>query len=122
MTSRTKIKNRVQRKTNLFLRETINQALENPTWSEVAKLISSPRRNHSRLNLFQIDAKSAVGDTILIPGKILSKGNLTKKIRICALSISEKAREKLKETKSEFVPIIEEIKKNKKAEGIKVLR
>lgn len=109
-------------KTNPKLKETIASALKHEQWSEIAKLLASSTRKQSALNLFQIDKKTSEGDTVIISGKVLSKGNLTKKIKICALSISENAKEKLKDTKSEFVYLINEIQKNPKAEGVKILR
>ena len=72
--------------------------------------------------MFEINAHTKEGDTVVIPGKVLSKGELTKKIRLCALGISEVAREKLKKTKTEYATILEEIKKNPRAEGIKVIK
>ena len=122
MLSKTKIKMRKRRKTNPELAETIKLASKNQNWMNIAKILSGPTRKYSSLNLFQIDEKAKTGDTILITGKILSKGDLTKKIKIVGLSISAEAKEKLKTTKSEFIPIIEEIKKNVKFEGIKILR
>ena len=122
MLSKTKIKMRKRRKTNPELAETIKLASKNQNWMNIAKILSGPTRKYSSLNLFQIDEKAKTGDTILITGKILSKGDLTKKIKIIGLSISAEAKEKLKTTKSEFIPIIEEIKKNLKFEGIRILR
>ena len=74
------------------------------------------------MNLDQIDEKSKEGDTILVPGKVLGTGEVTKKLRIVAFSFSESARQKLKEKKCEMVTILEEIKVNPKAEGIKILK
>ena len=54
-------------------------------------------------------------------GKVLGSGEISKKIRICALHFSESARGKLEKSKSEIVTILEEIKKNPKAEGVRVL-
>ncbi|MBU0977901.1 MAG: 50S ribosomal protein L18e [Nanoarchaeota archaeon] len=120
--SKTKLKSRVQRKTNPVLVETLQAAIKNPAWKPVANILSSSTRKYSSLNLFEIDKETKAGDTVIIVGKVLSNGELTKKVRICALSISEKAQEKLKSTKSEIVSILEEITKNPKAEGIKILR
>lgn len=120
--SKTKIKSRVSKKTNPVLVETLQAAIRNPAWNDVAKILSGPTRKQSSLNLFEIDKQTKAGDTVVIIGKVLSKGELTKKVRICALSISEKAQEKLKPTKSEAVSILEEITKNKKMEGVKILR
>lgn len=122
MISKTHIKARTRMKTNPVLVETIVAARKNAKWNEVAKMLASPRMQHASLNLREIDAKTTAGDTVVVPGKVLSVGNVTKKVRICALSVSEKAAEKLKDTKSEMVSILEEIHKNPKAEGIKILR
>jgi len=122
MLSKTQMKTRMKRKTNPELEETIGRSMKNKNWTNIAKILSGPTRKQAALNLSDIEKNSKIGDTIVVPGKILSQGDLTKKIRICALSISAQAREKLKDTRSEFVTFIEEIKKNPKAEGIKVLR
>ena len=120
--SKTKIKTQARRKTNPVLVETILAARKNSYWLKIAKLLSTPTNNFSSINLFEIDRQTTAGDTVLIPGKVLSKGELTKKVRICALAISEKAKEKLSSSKSEIVSILEEINKNPKAEGVKIIK
>ena len=120
--SRTKLKERKRRKTSPELIKTIDLAMKNPSWNFLVKELSSSTRKTPSVNLKDIDAKVKTGDTIVITGKILSKGDLTKKIRICALSISQSALERLKESKSEFIKLKEEIIKNKKAEGIKLIK
>lgn len=120
--SRTTIKRRNSKKTNPELSETIKLAMNNKPWFNVAKAVSVSTQRQSRVNLEEIDKQTKTGETVVVPGKVLSNGNVTKKVRIAALGISEKALEKLKETKSEFVSILDEIKKNPKAEGIKIVR
>lgn len=121
MISKTGLKARARRKTNPELVQTISLAIKNSHWREIAKILSGSTRKHSQVNLSEIDKHSAAGDTIIVPGKVLSKGELTKRIRICALSISSEAKEKLKSTKSEFAYLAEEIRKNSEAEGIKII-
>lgn len=120
--SRTKIKGRISNKTNSALAETIRLALNNSAWKKIAQILSNSTREYSSVNLKEIDALAKEGDTILIPGKVLASGDISKKVRICSLSISASAREKLKRTKSEYASIAEEIKINKKAEGVKVIQ
>ena len=120
--SNTKLKFRVKRKTNPEISETIFAANENPNWRSLAKILSGATRLYSSINLSDIDKQASAGDTILVPGKVLGSGDLTKKVRICALAISNSAKEKLKSTKSEYVSILQEINSNKKAEGVKILR
>jgi len=120
--SKTKLKERAGKKTNPELAATILAIAKNPAWVKYGKIISSPTRKHPSVNLSNIDKKASAADTILVPGKVLSQGNLTKKVRICSFSISKSAKNKLKETKSEWVPIIKEIKENPRAEGIKIIQ
>ena len=122
MISKTKIKSRVRRKTNPEIAETIALALKNPSWREVAKILSSSTSKYSSVNLEDIEKQTKIGETVVVPGKVLGVGNVSKKVRIAALSISETALSELKNTKSEFVIILDEIKKNPKAEGVKLVR
>ena len=66
--------------------------------------------------------ESKEGDTIVIPGKVLSQGELTKRIKIVAFSFSERAKEKLLSSKCGVSTIKDEIKKNPKAEGIRIVK
>lgn len=120
--SRTKIKYQIRRKTNPETIGAIRLAMKHKPWAGVLAMLSGPKSNYNSLNLLQIDKNTSIGDTVLIIGKVLSLGSISKKLKICALSISAKAREKLKESKSEFIHISEEIKKNPKFEGIKILK
>ena len=122
MVSKTTIKKRSKSKTNPELQETLSLAVKNSEWHPVAKILSSSTRLFSAVNLDKIDKQTKLGDTVVIPGKVLSKGELTKKVRIAALSFSMAVLEKAKKSKSELVSIKEEIKKNPKFEGIKIIR
>lgn len=120
--SQTHIKDKARRKTNPTLADAIKNARKNKSWVKLAHVLSGASRKHASINLEQIDKQTKAGDTILVPGKILGSGDITKKIKICALGISASALSKLKASKSEFITIGEEIKSNAKAEGIKVIQ
>jgi ribosomal protein L18E len=121
MKSKTKIKEQSQKKTNPNLVETLKETIKNPEWKKVASLLSGSTRNFKSINLFNIDKETKAGDTVVIVGKVLSGGELSKKVRICALNYSSKVEKKVKESKSEMVSILEEVKKNPKAEGIRLI-
>ena len=93
--SRTKIKYQIRRKTNPEIIEAVRLAMKHKPWAKVLEMMSGPKSNYNSLNLLQIDKNTSTGDTVLIIGKVLSLGSISKKLRICALSISAKAREKL---------------------------
>lgn len=120
--SERKVKERIMKKTSASLVELALEMKKHTSWHDVRKVLVSSTRKMPALNLDEIDNHAKEGDTIVVPGKVLSKGDVTKKIRICALGFSAGAREKLKKTKSEVVTIMEEVKKNPKAQGVKILR
>ena len=122
MKSKTTIGKQISRKSNPRLVETIIAAKKNKGWVEIAGIISSPRRNKISMNLEEIDKKTKEGDIVVVPGKILSQGNVGKKIKVIAVNFSEKAKEKLLTSKSEVSEILDEIKKNPEAKGIRILK
>lgn len=122
MKSKTKIEKQTKRKTSKELIQSIINAKKSKGWLEVAGIISSPKRKRINANLEKIDKESKEGETILVPGKVLSQGEINKKIKIVALGFSKKAREKLSKSKIGVSSINEEIKKNPDAKGIKILK
>ena len=122
MKSKTKISKQLERKTNPELSETILLAKKSSAWLEVASLLSGPRKNRANLNLNEIEKKAGNFKIVLIPGKVLSQGEISKKIKVVALSFSKKAREKLLKAGCEVKNILEEIKSNPNAKDVGVLR
>jgi large subunit ribosomal protein L18e len=122
MKTKTLIEKQLRRKTNPELVETIIAAKKAKAWGEIVGLISTPRKRHISINLSEIDKKAKQGDIIVIPGKVLSQGEISKKIKIVALNFSEKAREKLLKSDSEAISMLKEIKSNPEAKGIKILK
>ncbi|MFA5992324.1 MAG: 50S ribosomal protein L18e [Candidatus Pacearchaeota archaeon] len=120
--NKTKIERKLRRKTNPDLVKTIISAKKNEKWLEVSNLISTPRKKQVALNLDEINNAVKDNETVIVPGKVLSMGEIDKKIKIVALSFSEVAKQKLKKMKVEISFIDEEIKKNPEAKNIHILR
>lgn len=104
-----------------MLVETIIATKKNKNWSKIAEILSSPRKNKININLEKIDKETKQGDVVVIPGKVLSQGDINKKIKVVALNFSEKAKDKLLKSKCEVSTILEEIKKNPEAKEIRIL-
>ena len=122
MKTKSKISKQEERKTNSNLVATIREAKKNKGWLEVASLLSRPRRKRINLNLSEIDKDAAEGDKIVVAGKVLSQGDVSKKVKVIAHGFSENAKEKLLNAKCEVSYIDEEIKSNPDAKGIKILK
>ena len=116
MNIKTKIEKRVRTKTNSELVEAI--ILLKKTNLLVAKKLAGPVKKLARVNLTRIN--EVEGD-VLIVGKVLASGDLTKKAKVVGWSASEKAIEKIKESGGSFVSITEELKKNPKLENLEVI-
>lgn len=120
--SNTKIKKQTERKTNSELVETIKLANKHSNWKVVAEILSGPRKNRINLNLNELNKKIDENKKVVVIGKVLSQGEIEKKIKIAALGFSEKAKDKLLKAGCEVSLISEEIKKNPEAKDIEVIR
>jgi large subunit ribosomal protein L18e len=121
MKTKTKIGKQIERKSNKELVETILAAKKKEKWLRVAGILSGPRRKKINLNLEDINKISKSGETVVVPGKVLSQGEISKKIKIVALGFSEKAKEKLEKAKIPILGIAEEIKKNPDMKKCRIL-
>lgn len=115
------LREKIGRKVQPILVQTLIAARKQRAWHPVAFRLARPTRQHPALTLRELEEKAKEGDTIIVPGKIVGTGTLTKHLHVCALSFSASALEKMKESKTTTARILDEIKKNPKAEGIKVL-
>ncbi|MEK6896614.1 MAG: 50S ribosomal protein L18e [Nanoarchaeota archaeon] len=121
MKSKTTIKKQTKRKSYAALVETINLARKTPAWTKVAAFLSGPSSRYVEVNLKELDEKTSEGDTVVVLGKVLGVGDFSKRVRVCALGFSSSAKDKLKKAKSECIDIAEEIKKNPKLQGVKII-
>jgi len=73
-------------------------------WKDLATRIGKPTRNTIDINVEKLDvlAKKFAGKTLIVPGKVLSKGVLTTKTTIVAVNASEAAIKKIN-ANGEFV-------------------
>ncbi len=121
MKSKTLIEKQLQRKTNPELVKTIIEAKKKKNWLELAAALSSPRANRTNMNLSKINDEAKEGEVVVISGKVLSQGELDKKVKVVALSFSSMAKEKIAKAKGEALTILDEIKKNPEAKNVRFL-
>ncbi len=115
------------KKTNPMLLDLIHelkkQSNENDVaiWKDIALRLEKPSRNWPEVNLDRVSKYILEKETALIPGKVLSNGNLTKKVSIAAWSFSEKSQEKIKKAGGKCMSIKELLKNNPKGKDIRIL-
>lgn len=88
-----------------------------PIWKAVYKMLDVPVRRERRVNVSKLNRVVPEGATVIIPGKVLGGGIITKRMTVVALDFSKKAIEKIRGAGGEaillsaFVEKIENIKK-----------
>ena len=88
-----------------------------PIWKRAAEELEKSTRNRREISLGKIGKFAKAGETIMVPGKILSDGDLEKKVTLAAWRFSAKAKEKAKDTMS----ITELMKNNPKGKGVRLM-
>ena len=97
-----------------------------PMRQMIADLVSQLKSELSQEEILEFknltEIEKTEGKTFVVCGKVLSQGGITKKVKVVALSFSEKAKEKLKAAGCETLTIAEEIQKNKDAKEVIILQ
>lgn len=86
-------------------------------WKRLADDLSRSSRQRREANLYRINKYTKEGETAVVPGKVLSKGELNKKITVAAFRFSEKAKEKI----SKAVSLQQLMKENPKAKNCRII-
>ena len=107
----------MKKKTNPELAEAIYLAKK--TNSELASAISVPTRQQAKINLEDIEKSKET--TVIVPGKVLSLGEVSKKIKVYALGFSANAKAKLDKAGCETKTIFEALKAGEQIKG-KILK
>ena len=76
--------------TNVHLKKLISKLRKSKSkaFHAVAEKLEAPSRRRVSVNLWKIDKNTSSGDVAVVPGKVLSDGELTHKVTIAALGFS----------------------------------
>jgi len=114
------MKRKKTRKTNQRLLELINRLEylarkgQAKIWKRVAKELKKPRSSWRAVNLIRIEKYAKPGYDIVVPGKVLGYGKITKKLRIIAYDFSSNAKEKIIKAGGDAIKLKDYIEVNKK--------
>jgi len=90
-------------------------------WKKVVYELAKPRRRRIEVNLTKLDVYGNDGTTILVPGKVLGAGNLTKKITVAAFSFSTSAKKLIEASGGKAITISELLMSNKDGKDVVIL-
>ena len=115
------------RKTNPELIELVTylkkQSRENKVdiWRDIAERLAKPRRLQIAVNLSRIGRYTQKNETIVVPGKVLSGGEIGHPINVAAFAFSQRAKEKIHSAKGKCMSFSDLIKKNPKGSSVKII-
>jgi len=89
-------------------------------WKAIALELEKPSRSRREVNLFHIDKHCNNNETILVPGKVLGYGDLTKKFKIAAFRFSSQALSKINKS-GKALTIHELMKENPQGKNIRII-
>lgn len=121
MTSKTDIEKKLQKKENPKLRKLIIllKKQKSQFWLSLANLAANPKRKAIAVNIEKINRVTKKDDKVLVPGKVLAQGSLEHPVTIAAFSLSEGARQKLKNAK--VIAIEQILHENPQGKDIKII-
>ena len=93
-------------------------------WKDVAARLGKPSRNLAKVNVYKLNAlsKKFPGKIFVVPGKVLSSGDVDSKIGVACFTCSEKAREKIEAGKGKVMSLKELVGAKVKESSMVIVR
>lgn len=92
-----------------------------PVWKTVAERLEKPTRRQPAVNLSRLERHAQARDTIVVPGKVLGSGTLSKPLTVAAFSFSEDARAKVTQAGGKCLTIAQLAKDKPNGAGVRIL-
>jgi len=89
-------------------------------WKRIASDLEKPTRIRRKTNLYKINKYTKEDETAIVPGKVLSLGDLTKKITIAAYQFSDASLNKINKV-GKAISIKELMKQNPKGKKVRII-
>jgi len=94
---------------------------KSPIWEDVAEILLKPRRQKVEINLKRINRNAYDGETIVVPGKVMGDGEISKAVNVSAWKFTPSAEEKIKSAKGSVMSIDELLEKKPKGMNVRIM-
>ncbi len=92
-----------------------------PIWRDLAKRLSRPRANWAEVNVSRVERYTSKGDTVVVPGKLLGTGELSKSVKVAAFQASMTAQAKVESAGGTFLGLRQLLDENPTGSGVKIM-
>jgi large subunit ribosomal protein L18e len=90
-------------------------------WQDVAERLEKPRRTHAEVNLGRIERYAQKEETVVVPGKVLGSGALSKEVTVAAVDFSGTAQTKIDQV-GETMKLEQALEQNPDGSNVRVIR
>lgn len=90
-------------------------------WRDVAEKLNRPTRSRVEVNLSQINRNANDGETVVVPGVVLSSGSISKRVNVAAWRFSASAKDKIKNAGGKAMTIEQAQKENPKGTNLRMM-
>ena len=90
-------------------------------WRDIAQRLEKPSRNWAEVNLSKLERYAKEGDIIVVPGKVLGAGSISKKLTIAAYRFSESAKQKIEAAGGRQLTIPELVRESPSGRDIRIM-
>lgn len=90
-------------------------------WRDIAKRLEKPKRNWAEANLSKLERYAKDGDVIIVPGKVLAAGSISKKVTVAAFSFSEAAQAAIVASGGKTMTIEDLVAQNPKGSNVRIM-
>jgi large subunit ribosomal protein L18e len=90
-------------------------------WQDVAERLDKPRRTHAEVNLGRIERYAQEEETVVVPGKVLGSGALSKEVTVAAVDFSGTAQTKIDQV-GETMKLEQALEQNPEGSNVRVIR
>lgn len=94
---------------------------EAPLWRDLADRLAKPQANWAEVNVSRLERHAAEGETVVVPGKLLGTGRLSKKLTVAAFQASGSARTKVEASGGRLLGLRELVEANPKGSDVRIL-
>lgn len=88
---------------------------------KIADELAKPSRSGASVNLSRLERTCGAKEEVIIPGKLLADGILSKQVTVACLSSSESARKKIESAGGKIISIAQMAEKNPKGSGVRII-
>ncbi len=91
-------------------------------WRDVAARLESPRQEHAEVNVSEIERYASEDEAVVVPGKVLGSGVLSKTVTVAAFDFSSSAEDKIERADGDAVALDDYVKDNPDGSEVRVVR